>query len=194
MTLRWISPARILWTVVELAAMTVSALVMVKILALAGAENVGKSAAPATVLLSVAVAIVTQLWVKLNDLSGLASLSVEERNKLSDKVRAHVRALVWLVVFFVTFIFFVLATSALAAAKAECSEALLIGVGAGFGACLTLISGVLVDLNEVAEYRWKVETSDASLRRRKEVLEELREQGEDFQGDQNIQGYKHVVE
>jgi hypothetical protein len=38
----------------------------------AGIEVVGRSIAPATILLSVAVAIVVQLWVKLNELSALA--------------------------------------------------------------------------------------------------------------------------
>src|SRR5690242_12655654 len=135
------------WVLLELTAMGAAAWLMERLVDLAGPEQVGRSIAPATVLLSVVVAIVIQLWVKLNDLSALASLTPDERRRLWGQVRYRVRALVWLVIFFVSFIFVVLAVAALSAKNPWWSASLLAGVGAGFGASLALLGGVLVDLN-----------------------------------------------
>jgi hypothetical protein len=185
--------SKALWVLIESTAMGTAAWLMERLVDLAGPEQVGRSLAPATVLLSVAVAIVIQLWVKLNDLSALASLTPDERRRLWGQVRDRVRALVWLVIFFVSFIFFVLAVGALSATKnLWWSASLLAGAGAGFGASLALLGGVLVDLNEVAEFRWKVETSDIAARRRSEMVGELRTPDKGFEGDENIQGYKRV--
>jgi hypothetical protein len=54
------------------------------------------------------------------------------------------------------------------------------------------LGGVLVDLNEVAEFRWKVETSEIAAHRRTEMVGELRAPDKGFEGDDNIQGYKRV--
>lgn len=182
----------VLWSIVQIAAMIVAAWIMDVVIDLAGVEQMGRAIAPATVLLSVAAAIVIQLWLKLNDLSALASLTPEERRKLWQEVRGRVRALVELVIFFIAFIFYVLASAALASAGILMAKPLLLGVGAGFAACLVLIAGVLVDLNEVASFRWTVEASDIAAKRAKETLGELRKPDEGFGSDANIQGYKRV--
>jgi len=181
------------WVLVEVAAMGAAAWTMARVVGLAGVEPVGRSVGPATVLFSVAVAIVVQLWMRLNDLSGLTSLTPEERRRLWGQVRYRVRALVWLVIFFASFIFYMLAVSALASSKNVWAEPLLIGAGAGLGAALCLLGGVLVDLNEVVEFRWKVETSDIAARRRAEAVGEMRKADADFEGDENIKGYKRVI-
>jgi hypothetical protein len=145
------------------------------------------------------VAIIVQLWVRLNDLSGLASLTPVERRRLWAQVRSRARALVSLTIFFTVFIFFVLATSAIATSQYSNiaslligPQDLLIGVSAGFGACVVLVAGVLVDLNEVANFRWTVETSDQAARKAAQIKDELRVSEAGFESDENIQGYKRV--
>src|SRR3569833_3801451 len=68
-------------------------------------EAIGKVPSSATVLLSVAVAVVVHLWGKLNDLSALPSFTSRERRELWSIVRDRVRSLVWLVIFIVAFFF-----------------------------------------------------------------------------------------
>lgn len=70
---------------------------------------------------------------------------------------------------------------------------LVIGTGAGFGACLMLITGLLVDLNEVAEFRWQVEGADQERKRRESALARLNKPEDGFKNDEHIQGYKRVI-
>jgi hypothetical protein len=107
-------------------------------------------------------------------------------------VQYRVRALVWLVVFFVSFIFFILVASVLSAAAHDYSERALWGIGAGCGACLVLIAGVLVDLNEIAHFRWTVEMTDNDRRARDRLLAELTNSEPGFEDDAHMQGYKRV--
>lgn len=189
----------VLWSLGEFAVMAAAAWIMKGLIAVAGSGEVGKGITAATVLLSVAVAIIVQLWVRLNDLSGLASLTPVERRRLWAQVRSRARALVSLTIFFTVFIFFVLATSAIATSQYSNiaslligPQDLLIGVSAGFGACVVLVAGVLVDLNEVANFRWTVETSDQAARKAAQIKDELRVSEAGFESDENIQGYKRV--
>jgi hypothetical protein len=182
----------LVWVGIQASAMAVGFVSIGFVLNEAGVESAARSFTAATVLLSVAVAIVIQLWVKLNDLSALQSLSPHERGRLRKQIGHRIRALVWLVVFFVGFVFFLLAVCALAFAHSWIAEALMRGVGVGFASSLALIACVLVDLNEVADFRWKVETSDLAERRRVQTLEAIRAPDAGFEGDENIQGYKKV--
>lgn len=56
-----------------------------------------------------------------------------------------------------------------------------------------LITGLLVDLNEVAEFRWQVEGLDQERKRRESMLERISKPEEGFQNDEHIQGYKRVI-
>lgn len=188
---RWFD-SYLTWLALESAIMALSTWGMACLIDVAGDPTVGRYIAPTTILLSVAVAIVIQLWVKLNDLSALSSLATAERTKLWKIVRAKVRALVWLVVFFVVFIFLVLTASILSAAEHVAARPVLLGIGAGCGACLTLIAGVLIDLNEVAQFRWTVEISDQERRRRDADLKRLSAAEPGFEDDEHIQGYKRI--
>jgi uncharacterized membrane protein len=188
---RW-SDNYLAWAAIEIAAMSFSSWGMFCLVRAAGVEVVGRSIAPATILLSVAVAVVIQLWVKLNELSALSSLTSAERTKLRDNVQRRVRALVWLVVFFVSFIFCILVASILSAAGHDYAEPTLWGIGAGCGASLVLIAGVLVDLNEIALFRWTVEMTEHDQRRRDTQLAALSNDEPGFEQDAHIQGYKRV--
>jgi hypothetical protein len=57
-----------------------------------------------------------------------------------------------------------------------------------------LITGLLVDLNEVAEFRWQVEGADQERKRRESALAKLNKPEEcGFKDDEHIQGYKRVI-
>lgn len=181
------------WAITQCAAMFVAGWVTAQLVVLAGPENVARTIAPTTILLSVAVAIVIQLWIKLNDLSALTSLTPSERNRLWQRITKKVRALIWLVVFFVAFIFYALATSAIAMTKNPWAIYLLISVGAGYGSSLVQIAGVLVDLSEVAEFRWKVESSEQAARKKERMIGDLRTAESGLESDEKIQGFKRVI-
>lgn len=156
-------------------------------------EAIARSLTPTTILLSVALGVAIQLWSKLNDLSALTSLSSDERTRLAAQVKLRVRSLVFLVTFFVAFIFVVLTSAALSTSESPFAGPLVIGTGAGLGACLMLVTGLLVDLNEVAEFRWQVEGADQERKRREAALARLNKPEDGFQGDEHIQGYKRVI-
>ena len=192
MTRRKLTDTFVFWLTIEIAAMTLCAFVVGAVGDCVGSQKVYASLAPATVLLSVAVAIVIQLWVKLNDLSGLAALSAEERTRLWGMVKFRVRSLMWLVVFFVAFIFAMLLAGALGSFEST-ARPLTYGLGAGLGAFVVLIAGVLVDLNEVAHFRWTVETSDHVQRSGKASIEDLRKSESGFEDDENLKSYRQVI-
>lgn len=183
------------WIFLEATTMWFSAWGVNRLVLVAGVDAVARSIAPVTILFTVAVAIVVQLWLKLNDLSALSGLKASERHRLwTSDVRYRVRSLVWLVVFFVAFIFMVLAASALGAAGHSFAGPLFCGVGAGCGASLTLIAAVLFNLNEVAEFRWDIEGTDKEADRREEMLSRLSTQEDGFENDEHIQTYKRVID
>jgi hypothetical protein len=189
---RW-SENYLVWSVLEVSSMASGAWLICRLASVAGDKVVGQSVAASTILLSITVAVVIQLWVRLNDLSALQSLSVDERRRLWATIRTRIRSLVWLVVFFSIFVFFVLGVTALTAAPDfSYSRALLSGVGAGIGASVALIAGVLVDLNEVAEFRWHFETTDQRIMRRDTALSELSKQEPGFENDEKLASYKRV--
>ena len=150
--------------------------------------------APSVILLSVVVAIVTQLWVKLNDLSGLDSLTAVESKRLKAIVTQHSNSLVWLIVFFVLYIYGVLAISATSGANLKYADAIVTGAGAGFGACVTLIAGVLFDLNEVAQFRWDVEIKQKAKKERESLVEELKTGDTGLTDDERLRSYNLVSE
>jgi hypothetical protein len=51
----------------------------------------------------------------------------------------------------------------------------------------------LIDLNEVAQFRWQVETSDHIARRATRTINDLRKPEAGFEDDDHVQGYKRVV-
>lgn len=183
----------LVWAGLEGAVMFASAQAMSTLIDVAGIEAVGAYLPPTTILLSVALGVSVQLWSKLNDLSSLVALASNERNKLFAQVRRRVRSLVFLITFFVAFIFAVLVSAVLATSTSIMAQPLMIGIGAGLGASLMLITGLLVDLNEVAEYRWHIEGKDQETKRRESVIARLEKQEEGFEGDEHLKGYKRVA-
>jgi hypothetical protein len=189
---RW-SENYLVWSVLEICSMASGAWLICRLAGVAGDKMVGQSLASSTILLSITVAVVIQLWVRLNDLSALQLRNVDERRRLWTTVRTRIRSLVWLVVFFSIFVFFVLGVTALTATSDFLySRPLLSGVGAGIGASVALIAGVLVDLNEVAEFRWQFETTDQRIRRRDAAVSELSKEEPGFENDEKLASYKRV--
>lgn len=183
----------LLWAGTESLVVAASGWLTSMLIDVAKMDAIARSLTPATILLSVALGVSIQLWSKLNDLSSLTSLTADERVRLAAQVQVRVRSLVFLVTFFVAFIFMVLTAAALSTSESLVARPLVIGTGAGFGACLLLITGLLVDLNEVAEFRWQVEGADQERKRRESALARLNKPEGGFESDDHIQGYKRVI-
>lgn len=183
----------LIWACTESVVVATCGYLTSRLVAIAEMDAIARSLTPTTILLSVALGVSIQLWSKLNDLSALTSLMPDERARLATQVKLRVRSLVFLVTFFVAFIFLVLTSAALSTSTSVFAEPLVIGTGAGLGACLMLIAGLMVDLNEVADFRWQVEAGDQERKRRESALALLNKPDAGFQGDEHIQGYKRVI-
>jgi len=181
------------WAGFELAVMFGCGWVTSELLQVANMDAVARSLTPTTVLLSVALGVSVQLWSKLNDLSALTQLASEERTRLNAQVKLRVRSIVYLVTFFVAFILFVLVAAAMSTSSSNWAQPMVIASGAGLGACMVLIAALLVDLNEVAEFRWQVEGAEQERKRRESLLGRINQADEGFRDDEHIQNFKRVV-